>query len=271
MSDAQASGRARRASAPAMLVALAVSVVSLLISSGLAVGGAMAGAQVRQAEVAAARAQAAAYEAAVASCDIKNFHSIKYDEAALRAWLSCPDSAVRTVAQERIAFSFTYPIGSRGPGGGTVFYSSPTRQPWGQFLEAAPAGWSGEAVDPEARWCPKGKPGYKKQLPTKSEIGSGFANTKLIVKACGTETAAGIAAQYEGGGKADWYLPSRFEIAEMFEQRAVIDGLGESLFWSSSQLSNDIERTWANDFSTGVLGSNIKSSEDYRVRPIRAF
>lgn len=254
-----------------MLVALAVSVVSLLISSGLAVGGAMAGAQVRQAEVAAARAQAAAYEAAVASCDIKNFHSIKYDEAALRAWLSCPDSAVRTVAQERIAFSFTYPIGSRGPGGGTVFYSSPTRQPWGQFLEAAPAGWSGEAVDPEARWCPKGKPGYKKQLPTKSEIGSGFANTKLIVKACGAETAAGMAAQYQGGGKPDWYLPSRFEITEMFEQWAVIGGLGESIFWSSSQSEYDSDWAWTVNLSTGASYVYLKSIDYYRVRPIRAF
>ena len=45
------------------------------------------------------------------------------------------------------------PISSTGPGGGKVFYDAGSQQSWGQYLEVAPKGWSGKAVDPSELWC----------------------------------------------------------------------------------------------------------------------
>ncbi len=44
-----------------------------------------------------------------------------------------------------------------------------------------------------------------------TNIGTGRANTDLIIASCGANTAAGIAKAYRGGGATDWYLPSSGE------------------------------------------------------------
>lgn len=174
-------------------------------------------------ESAAARAadrdakRAEAVAAAVVSCDVTKLAVILNDEAALRAWLRCPESEVQVVARDAIAFKFTYPRGSTGPGGGVVFYASLKRESWGQFLEVAPASWSGAMkdgrwADPRAAWCKKSKAGYDTLIETDDEIGAGATNSKAIIKACGWGSAAGLAASYQGGGKHDWFLPTLREL-----------------------------------------------------------
>lgn len=161
-------------------------------------------------------------------------------------------------------------IGDSGPGGGIVFYDAGSAQTWGRYLEFAPGGWSGSLRDPKAPWCDKGKRGYAKKLATMTVIGSGAANTKTIIRACGKSTAAGMAAAYSGGGKADWFLPSKDEMKAMIARPELLDGY-VSYSWTSSQ--DPLEATYAIGF---MLPENLpldyaNKSIKERVRPVRAF
>ena len=162
-------------------------------------------------------------------------------------------------------------VGDTGPGGGVVFFDAGTQQSWGRYLEVAPSSWSGAASDPVATWCPERKAGFTATVRTGSDIGSGAANTKAIVKACGSASAAGVAAAYRGGGQADWYLPSKDEVNTLFRKRAAVGGIPAKSLWSSSQSSH--VATYAFGQLLVSEGRYIGSYKGYdgMVRPIRAF
>jgi len=157
-----------------------------------------------------------------------------------------------------------------GPGGGFVFYDAGSRQPWGQYLEAAPARWFDGEYDPAVKWCASNQPGYDVTLRTGEGIGSGAANTKVIVENCGTNNAAGVAAAYQGGGKTDWFLPSLDEMQKVYDRRGEIGSMSDSGYWSSSQ--NSGRTSWAMYFNLqdGSRATDGKSDGGH-VRPIRAF
>ena len=158
-----------------------------------------------------------------------------------------------------------YKVGDTGPGGGIVFYEAGSVQPWGRYLEAAPAGWSG-VDDPMDVWCDDSS---LEVAGTETTIGAGAANTKLITAACGSG-AANTVRDYDGGGKTDWFLPSKDELNALYEQRDTVGGFGTGKFgyWSSSQSSAD--GTWLQLFA---YGSQYHGNEysTYGVRPVRAF
>ena len=66
----------------------------------------------------------------------------------------------------------------------------------------------------------------------------------------------------------DWYLPSRFELNLMYEQKLVIGGFSDSYYWSSTEL-NDVN-AWGQYFGNGETRSFSKNSM-FRIRPIRSF
>ncbi|MFM7148096.1 MAG: hypothetical protein ACKOW5_17435, partial [Actinomycetales bacterium] len=142
-------------------------------------------------------------------------------------------------------------------------------QSWGQYLEAAPAGWSGQAQDPKVKWCATDQPGYKTVLQTSTAIGSGRANTAVIIGVCGNQSAAGAAAAYTGGGLSDWFLPSKDELAQLYNQRGVVGGLAHGYSWSSSQSESYWGDAWDQSYE-GIQGGNTKNT-DLRVRAVRAF
>lgn len=172
-------------------------------------------------------------------------------------------------------------IGDTGPGGGIVVYDAGTTKPWGRYLEAAPIGWSGAADDPQVTWCPANSPKYGTNIGTTREIGDGKANTAAIISACGSDTAAGRAAAYRGGGKSDWFLPSMGELNQVWQERnsnpvLMPDG---ARYWTSSQAEVDsqyaikaaIELTNGN-FDEGGAGFYRALMENQRhIRPMRAF
>lgn len=196
----------------------------------------------------------------------------------------------------------TCQIGDTGPGGGTIVYDAGSVQPWGRYLEVAPATWVKNADDALAIWCDNDQAGYANRLKTRNAIGTGEANTKLIIKSCGKKSAAGVAAAYRGGGLSDWFLPSRAELNQMYLQRTRVGGIeGEQMFWSSSQARKrtpvadlpDGQPTgrsprgvpqrqatarrlpvsaWAQDFMTGKRQPLWKwGAGAFNVRPMRAF
>lgn len=162
-----------------------------------------------------------------------------------------------TEAQKR-----TYTIGDKGPAGGWIFYDKGKFTDGWQYLEAAPKDQSESVV-----WgCSKKSIFSAKQ----TAIGRGKSNTQAIIKNCGEYGfAAKVAASYRGGGKKDWFLPSRDELDAMIIN-LYHNGIGDMIeddYWSSSE--HHASSAWTVD----IMGFIRKNDKNYtnRVRAIRAF
>ena len=116
---------------------------------------------------------------------------------------------------------------------------------------------------------------------TSTAIGTGSANTDAIIAVQGaTETsyAAGLARAYDGGGYTDWFLPSKDELNEMYQNKATIDAIAASnggssfdpdyYYWSSTE--GGYNYSWRQGFEIGDQGGSVKYSTHY-VRAVRAF
>ena len=162
-------------------------------------------------------------------------------------------------------------LGDIGPGGGKVFYDAGFTQSWGRYLEAAPTDYQVNGVRTRVAW------GCNEKLygSTATAIGAGKANTYTILLSC---TAAGIAARvaadYRGGGKSDWVLPSKDELNAMYGRRFA-SGFADDGYWSSSEGSNTpvanyANSAWLQEFGNGYQDYFSKTLT-YYVRPVRAF
>lgn len=107
------------------------------------------------------------------------------------------------------------------------------------------------------------------------EIGTGLSNTLDIISGCSDSTiAANEALNYESEGFSDWYLPSKYELTEMYNNigngssGGNIAGLLTVWYWSSSEHSDYY--AWYVDMGNGNTGYNSKGY-GFRVRVIRAF
>lgn len=163
-------------------------------------------------------------------------------------------------------------IGNTGPGGGIVFYDAGSQQSWGRYLEVSPKGWSGSTEDPEANWCP-----VKSYFSTRVEIGAGKSNTDLILKGC-QSGAAVVARSYKGGGKDDWFLPSKDELNELYKyaqslpDRTLLATFStRNSYWTSSESSN-MFTVWKQAFDIGIQQNYADIPRAFGIlRPVRAF
>ena len=177
-------------------------------------------------------------------------------------------------------------IGDSGPGGGIVFYDAGSTASWGRYLEVAPQGWSGKPDDPRVKFCATDQEGYGKQLSTERAVGTGRENTIIAARNCGGgATAPSLAANYTGGGKKDWFVPSIFELWGLADtvtrkESGLFSGFDTDsytgYYWSSSNAKDTNigvlirNLQWDTADSEGVNGPMRKDLE-VRVRPIRAF
>jgi hypothetical protein len=202
----------------------------------------------------------------------------------------------------------TYYVGDIGPGGGIVYYYNetgfacgPTLSSTCNYLEYAPnRNWNGEEneFDPNYQWA---ETNY--QLieigsgAQNASIGSGYANSVAITtQGNGISTAAGASREYRGGGKSDWYLPSREELNQLcvfvhdlgvdvngicITDGTVIDSNPQSAnaaakgfqivdyYWNSTEgSSNGVQGQW---FFDGSFYNPAQKQYGFKVRPIRAF
>jgi hypothetical protein len=157
-------------------------------------------------------------------------------------------------------------VGDIGPGRGKVFYAARTKQPWGRYLEAAPSTWSSRDGDPNIMWCQD----VTNVIPGSdaTAIGAGAANTAAMLATC-TSDAAFAAHAYRGGGRTDWYLPSRDELRRLFLRKDLVGGFIQHGYWSSSQV--DATNAWIQDFYADYQPAPSDKSFANYVRPIRAF
>ena len=66
----------------------------------------------------------------------------------------------------------------------------------------------------------------------------------------------------------DWRLPTKFELKEMYTQKAAILGFIDNYYWSSTEFSRDF--AWRHDFSIDNQNYRGKVYE-FNVRAVRAF
>ena len=114
-----------------------------------------------------------------------------------------------------------------------------------------------------------------------TSIGTGYQNTIDIVSECVTEnggvTAAQAALDAEINDYSDWYLPSKYELVEMYNtignggQEDNIGGFSNNWYRSSSEYNNNY--AWDVSFSNGFTNTFTKPEILYAgwVRVIRAF
>ena len=174
-------------------------------------------------------------------------------------------------------------VGDIGPGNGTVFYVSPnpfteTGAPCGsncRYLEAR------VAVGPSARWSvnyPTTQIGASAQG---TAIGTGYGNTYAIITQNGifnattNNYAAGGAASYTGGGKTDWFMPSKMELDELVRYEAslsVPDPIyGNTQFFNSSSEFSSTNVWGELMHSSGSPVSGVGKTDDNHYISVRAF
>jgi len=148
--------------------------------------------------------------------------------------------------------------------GGIVFYIDETGQ---HGLVAAM-----EDLDSYYEW---GCYGTGISGANEQSIGTGLQNTLEIVAGCSeTPIASSEALAYGSEGYSDWYLPSRYELIEMYNtignggSEGNTGGFSSSYYWSSSEYNSNY--AWGVYFPNGSTVGNGKTGTN-RVRVIRAF
>ncbi len=110
-------------------------------------------------------------------------------------------------------------------------------------------------------------------------IGTGAQNTQDIVNGCPqSNTAARICYNLTSNGYSDWYLPSKDELDEVYNNRTIIAANGSPFssgiwtkYWTSSQRTVSYnELAFCLDFDTGS-GSSYTKSSSLHVRAMRSF
>lgn len=179
-----------------------------------------------------------------------------------------------------------YQIGDIGPGGGIIFYHSPSGfnviQADGSsklchYLEVSPTDLG------VTSWCSKKEYGkYCCNIQkTKKGLGYGKINTLGIINgnhAQGRLTTKNCAAlachRYSTGSTKDgeWFLPSKKELNLLYknlgERVMKSNTTGYSWYWSSSEQNRGC--VWSQGFSDGRQNTNYKGNT-YSVRAVRAF
>ena len=107
---------------------------------------------------------------------------------------------------------------------------------------------------------------------TGTAIGTGLTNTNAIIAAQGSGSyAASIARDYNGGGYTDWFLPSKDELNQLYENKNAIGGFGDDyyIFWSSTEYGS--ANAWFMYFDNGFFSYDFDKSFIFFVRAFRAF
>lgn len=98
-------------------------------------------------------------------------------------------------------------------------------------------------------------------------IGTGKANTDAIIASQGAGNyAASICRQLSLGGYTDWYLPSKHELDELYNNRKEINFPANINYWSSTEVSKN--NALIVGYSSGYGYSKYNT---IRVRAVRSF
>jgi hypothetical protein len=179
-------------------------------------------------------------------------------------------SAWKTIGSQK------YSVGDFAQGG-VVFYVDETGE---HGLVCAK---DDQATPPGTKWYAGT---YLYTMATGEGVYSGEMNTALIVArqefGDGTNYAALVCAELEvtenGESYGDWYLPSRYELNLIYENKATINAtatanggtaLQEDYYYSSTETSHN--SVWRQNLLNGYQVGNASKQNSDNVRAIRAF
>jgi hypothetical protein len=104
----------------------------------------------------------------------------------------------------------------------------------------------------------------------RDDVFAGKFNTERIIINQNTGSyAAQICANFQGGGYSDWYLPSKYELNLLYQQKSVLSWATNNGYWSSTEFNEDY--AWIQYFNSGIQGFTGKASTLICVLAIRAF
>lgn len=156
-----------------------------------------------------------------------------------------------------------------GPAGGLIFYIDEADEFEWTFLEAAP-----DDASSQYHFGPK-----VKNFSTGTAVGTGKANTDMIVTYYDDNSISGKGAQYcaalTTNGYSDWFLPSRDELEKLivelyqYNNNSNPGGLKSGLYWCSSDSGKDYAYALKPNGS-GNPWISIKNY-NYDVRAVRSF
>ena len=156
----------------------------------------------------------------------------------------------------------TLSVGQVGTGGGIVFFNKGNSSGGWQYLESAPNDQSASMT-----WGCSGP----FVSGTQSIIGSGEANTSLIVASCNDASfAAKLCNNLILGGQSDWFLPSTDELNLMYKNLHLNSqgNFNNSSYWASEEGSGN--SAWVFNFYGDANNYDDKSWTNY-VRAVRSF
>jgi hypothetical protein len=95
--------------------------------------------------------------------------------------------------------------------------------------------------------------------------------------------AANLTSAYRGGGKSDWFLPSKDELNQLCQYAKgqtpsatpcdntskLKAGFADDYYWSSSEY--DASNAWSQNFPLGTSNPSNNKNFPVYVRPVRAF
>ena len=164
----------------------------------------------------------------------------------------------------------TISVGQAGPGGGIVFFDKGNSTGGWQYLETATSDQSTGITWGCGGTSFPGIPGTS--IPgTQNTVGSGEANTALIVAGCNQASfAAKLCNDLVLGGQSDWFLPSRDELNLMYKNLHLNNQGNFSLayYWSSTEHNASHAISF---FFNGGTATNHYKTNPYSVRAVRAF
>ena len=179
-------------------------------------------------------------------------------------------------------------VGDIGPGGGVVFYDAGSTQSWGRYLEAAPASCEIAGVPFKPVGGVQGIHALQIDRVRAKAVGTGKANTDLIVQRYGATRshAAALVRSQACNGLTDWFLPSSGELNlawRVLAQNRVnreptpVGGFDIGYYWTSSDYNGT--EAWTQYFNDGQQFDRVQTlsanrqppSRTFKVRGVRAF
>ena len=126
-----------------------------------------------------------------------------------------------------------------------------------------------------------------------NEIGKGKGNTNFMLAGCSSaprESIFQFANRFSGGGKMDWFVPSKSELNELckyvnYQPTGNVEvtcqpsfiartGFFKANYWSSSEYEGGGPNAWYQNFGNAEQGISNKASifsNGFYCRPIRSF